>query len=236
MGPLRIILVLIAVSVLGFAVWYVMRPDPRAGEPAVEAQMATAPAPAADEEPLPEPMPLGEWGATIGEAFEATPWVSGGNTGPVLYVISFRTCPACLAFKDAELEGLMDAGVDIRWIIYARRDREDRQRSSAAERAVQAELWLGRDWHLFEEWFAIEPGTYYETAELPPLADDDPDRDAAVEEARAFVDRMSDLFGEAGVDLFIPALLWQEDGEWMAYVGYEDSTFGPVREALLRTQ
>ena len=126
----------------------------------------------------------------------------------------------------------MAAGVDVRWIIYARRDREERERSSPAERAVQAELWLTRDWDLFQEWFAVDPATYYETAELPPLADDDPERAAAVEEARAFVDRMSDLFAEAGVELFIPALLWQDGDEWFAYVGYEESTFGPVRDAL----
>jgi len=120
----------------------------------------------------------------------------------------------------------------VRWIIYARRDREDRQRSLAGERAMQAELWLTRDWSLFEDWYAVDPATYYATAALPPSADDAPERAAAVESARALVERLSDLYQENGVDLYIPALLWQEDGVWKTYVGYEETSFDPVRAAL----
>lgn len=191
---------------------------------------------AADEEPIPEVESFEFRADDIAAIYENAPWVSAGNDGPVLYVISFRSCPTCLAFKEAELHGLMDAGVDVRWIIYARRNREGRERSSPAERAVQAELWLTRDWHLFEEWYAVDPSVYYETADLPPLADGDPVREAAVEEARALVDTLADLYDENEIDLYIPALLWQEDGEWRTYVGYEETSFAPVRETLTGTR
>jgi hypothetical protein len=187
---------------------------------------------AEEEEPLPEVVTLTERADEIANLYENASWVNRGLDGPTLYVVSFRSCSTCLAFKAAELQGLEDAGVDVRWIIYTRRDREDRERSSAAERAVQAELWLNRDWHLFEEWYAVDPTTYYATADLPPSADDDAERAAAVEEARALVEQLSDLYGENGVDLYIPALLWQQDGTWKTYVGYEETSFALVRAAL----
>ena len=232
---MRPLLWLLIASLLSFGVWYVLRPDPRAGE-GTSAEVLASPAAQesmpASEEPLPAIETLGANAAEIVSMFEGAPWVHRGLNGPTLYVVSFRSCPTCLAFKEAELAGLESAGVDVRWIVYARRDREGRERSSSAERAVQAELWLTRDWHLFEDWYAVDPATYYATADLPPAADDDPERTSAVEEARAFVDRLSALYTDEGIDLYIPTLLWQEADEWKTYVGYEETSFAPVREAL----
>ncbi len=242
---MRAVIAILVVSAIAFAGWFLfMRPDGRSGEGAVDAQMgamqsdtaedaASDAAPAAEEEePLPEVVTLTTNVDEIVSLFESASWVHRGDTGPVLYVVSFRSCPTCLAFKEAELHGLEDAGVDVRWIIYARRDREGRERSSAAERAVQAELALTRDWALFEDWYAVDPATYYATADLPPMTEGDPAREAAVEEARAFVERLSDLYAENNVDLYIPTLLWQEGDEWNTYVGYEETSFAPVREFL----
>lgn len=242
---MRVVIAILVASAIAFAGWYLfMRPDGRSGEGAVNAQMGAMPsdtaedaasdaAPAAEEEePLPEVVTLATNVDEIVSLFENAHWVHRGDTGPVLYVVSFRSCPTCLAFKEAELHGLEEAGVDVRWIIYARRDREDRQRSLPGERATQAELWINRDWTLFEDWYAVDPATYYATADLPPMVEGDPVREAAVEEARAFVERLSDLYAENNVDLYIPTLLWQQDGEWKTYVGYEETSFAPVREFL----
>ncbi len=187
---------------------------------------------AEEEEPLPGVEVLTAHTDEIVELYENARWVHRGLDGPVLYVISFRTCPTCLAFKQAEFEGLEAAGVDVRWIIYARRDREGRQRSSTEERAVQAELWLNRDWQLFERWYATDPNTFYVTSQLPPVAEEDPARMAANEEARALVDRLSDLYAENDVEFAIPTLFWRQNGEWVTYVGYEETSFAPVRAAL----
>jgi hypothetical protein len=235
---MRAVIAILVASAIAFAGWYLFfRPDGSSGQDAVDAQMEaaqdqSATAAAEDEEPLPEVVTLTSNVDEIAGLVVNAPWVHRGLEGPVLYVLSFRSCTTCAAFKEAELHGLEEAGVDVRWILYTRRDREDRQRSLPGERAVQAELWLMRDWSLFEDWYAVDPATYYETAELPPSADDDPARTAVVEEARALVDRLAQLYAENGVDLYIPALLWQEDGEWKTYVGYEESSFAPVRAAL----
>jgi|GEM_PF-1408106 len=238
---MRAILIILAVSAIAFMGWFFLRSDGRSGEEAVEQQAAamadgadsgTEAAMAEEDDPLPEVVTLTERAEEIANLYQNAPWVHRAIEGPILYVISFRSCSTCLAFKEAELHGLEEAGVDVRWIIYTRRDREDRERSSAGERAVQAELWLNRDWHLFEEWYEVDPTTYYATADLPPSADDDVERAAAVEEARALVEQLSDLYGENGVDLYIPALLWQQDGTWKTYVGYEETSFAPVRAAL----
>ncbi len=258
---MRALGIILGISIIAFIAWFIMRPDPRSGEDAVEDQFTEAAEDAADEaaptdsvaeemaaepssasteeemaaaeeeeEPIPEAMGFTAHGDEIVALFENAPWVSAGRGGPPLYVISFRTCPTCLAFKAGEQDALIEAGVDIRWIIYARRDREGRERSSTEERAVQAELWLTRDWHLFQDWFYTDPDTYYVTEQLPPVAEEDPVRSAAVEEARALVDTLADLYAAEGIDLAIPTLLWQQDGEWMTYVGYDEDSFAPVRD------
>jgi len=258
----NVIGVLLAASAVGLLAWYFMGPDRQIGTPAVEAQMESAVATdeadavemAATEEASDEAAIVATEQATMVEEeevsiatvlttradeivsiYENAPWVHEGLTGPVLYVISFRSCSSCLAFKEAELHGLEEAGVDVRWIIYTRRDRPERARSLPEERAVQAELWLNRDWDLFKEWYAVDPGTYYETAELPVAAETSEERLAAVNEARDLVDQLSDLYEANDVDLYIPSLLWQQDGEWVTYVGYEETSFAPVREALTGT-
>jgi len=254
---MRPLLWLVVLSLLFLLAWQVLGPNTPEGEveggasiteepqqelaqvpppPVVEVAPITrseepAPAPAA-EEASSQVVTLSVRVDEIVSLFENASWVHRGLDGPVLYVVGFRTCTSCLAFKQAELEGLEDAGVDVRWIIYTRRDREGRQRSSTEERAVQAELWLSRDWDLFQDWYAIDPDTFYVTSQLPPVAEEDPARTAAVEEARALVEALSDLYGENGVDLYIPSLLWQQDGQWKTYVGYEEASFAPVRAAL----
>ncbi len=258
---MRALGVILAASLVAFVVWLFVRPDPRLEQAAApeftETELPTADDAAAMASDVPadttediaeeeqaaatmeeevEPVPVAMTFATnaerIAELVQNAPWVSAGNDGPVLYVLSFRTCPTCLAFKEGEQDALMEAGVDMRWIIYARRDREGRERSSTEERAVQAELWLTRDWHLFQDWYYTDPDTFYVTTQLPPVAEEDPRRSAAVEDARALVDTLAELYAEDGIDLAIPTLLWQQDGVWTTYVGYDEASFAPVRAYL----
>lgn len=258
---MRAFAIILLVSLLAFGAWLFLRPDPRleqaaapeypetelptaddaadvasdveedAAEDVAEDEQAVA-AMEDDEEPVPVAMTFATNADEVAALFENAPWVSAGNEGPALYVLSFRSCPTCLAFKEGEQDALMEAGVDMRWLIYARRDREGRERSSTEERAVQAELWLTRDWHLFQDWYYSDPDTFYVTTQLPPVAEEDPIRAAAVEEARALVDTLADLYAEDGIDLAIPTLLWQQDGVWTTYVGYDEESFALVRAYL----
>jgi len=174
----------------------------------------------------------------IAAAVEGAGWVSKpGQTGPVLYVIviGFRTCPTCLAFHRAEHERLLADGVDVRWIVYARADRDGKPRSTPQERAMVAELWLNRTWAAHEAWYAMQADTFYGTMPQPPAADGDAARTAAVEAGRTLVSDLSALYAANGLDLAIPTLLWKDatTGTWMTSIGYNGETFWTVRLSLM---
>jgi hypothetical protein len=88
--------------------------------------------------------------AEIAKILETAGWVSPGLKGPKLYMVSFRTCPDCVRFKSEEYPGLHKAGVDTRLIEIARADRNGVPKSTPAERATVAEMWVNRSWALSE--------------------------------------------------------------------------------------
>ena len=166
-------------------------------------------------------------------ALEEAPYVSQGRNGPVLYVVTFRDCPSCLSFKAAELERLNDIGVDIRWIVYARADRDGASRSGPEERALVAELAMTRNYKLFEAWYAVSAQEYYQTATLPLPADGDPERTAALDAQRELVgETLKGILADNGEEIFIPTMLWKETGGWRGYVGYAEESFAAVRKTL----
>jgi hypothetical protein len=153
--------------------------------------------------------------------------------GKVLYAITFRSCPTCAAFKAAEHDALLQAGVEIRWIVYARRDREGKPRSKTGERAVVAELWLTRDPGLMARWWqADDLDAFYSRPDLPALADGDPQREAALARSRALVDQMSGLLADNDLDMAIPALIWREGPKTKAFIGYSADGFAQARAFL----
>jgi hypothetical protein len=155
------------------------------------------------------------------------------SNGKVLYAVTFRSCPTCAAFKAAEYDKLMRAGVEVRWIMYARRDRDGKPRSKPGERAIIAALWLDRDPQLMQRWWAAEDlDAFYNSPGLPPLADGDPRREGALAQARAFVDTLSGQFADNGLDLAIPTLIWREGGQTKVYIGYTASGFTAGRAFL----
>ncbi|HEY9236523.1 MAG TPA: hypothetical protein VIP08_15970, partial [Phenylobacterium sp.] len=90
--------------------------------------------------------------AEIARILETAGWVSPGKTGPKLYMVSFRTCPDCIRFMAEEFPLLHAANVDTRVIVIARRDVNGASKSTPAERATVAELWLNRSWPLMQQW------------------------------------------------------------------------------------
>jgi hypothetical protein len=152
------------------------------------------------------PKILAKNSAEIGQLLQASGWVSPGIRGRPLYMISFRSCPDCIRFKEQEFPKLQAAGVDTRVIEIARRDVNGLSKSTPIERSTVAQLWLTRDWKLFEAWNAAPPDTWKGLG-VPP-ADGDLARTAVVESGRSLVDRMQVLLKSNGLPLRYPTLIW----------------------------
>jgi hypothetical protein len=169
--------------------------------------------------------------AEITRILEGSGWVSPGLTGPKLYMVSFRSCPDCIRFKAEQFPGLQQAGVDTREIMVARRDVNGVARSTPAERATVAELWVNRRWALLEQWEAVPIEAW--TAPNVPPADGDVARTAVVEASRKMVDDLTPLMRGNGVKFAYPLLVWwTQDGEMRACACEKRETYRYVRKEL----
>lgn len=196
----------------------------------VPAALASEPTPAPPQtnpdEASRAPVAITARGDELGALLEGAGWVHNGEGRVPLYTVGFRSCPDCVAQKEGAYGKLQAAGANIRRIIYARADSaEGKPRSRPGERAMVAELWKTRDFALYERWFETDPVTFYETEALPPDADADPERAAYVEQGRAFIAQLRDILAANGVETFVPAIFWQENGVWQVYIGYDPQTF-----------
>lgn len=190
------------------------------------AEEAPQPAPAVEEEEvMPAPVEVTVQTAELAAMLEGASFVHKGNGGTALYLVEFRSCPTCLELKAEQYDNMNALGIDMRFIMYARADREGKPRSKPGERAMVAELWMNRDFALWERWYTVDPDTFYETETLPPPADGDAARGALVEQSRQIVRDLAALLEANGVDMAIPALFWQHDGKWMTYIGYDKAVF-----------
>jgi hypothetical protein len=145
--------------------------------------------------------------AQIAKILDTAGWVSPHLAGPRLYLTSYRACPECIRFENEALPKLQAAGVDTRVIVIARADRNGLTLSTAPERATVAELWLNRDWKLFQRWLATDPPTAWSASGLPP-ADGDVARTAVIEAGRKSVDDLRPLLKANGIDLDYPTVIW----------------------------
>jgi hypothetical protein len=169
--------------------------------------------------------------AEIAKILNEAGWVSPGGKGPKLYMVSFRSCPDCVRFKAEEFPRLHKAGVDTRVIEVARRDHNGLPKSTPAERATVAELWLNRNWALAERWDAT-PIDAWTAAGIPP-ADGDRARTAVVESGRSMVDELIPLLKDNGVNFAYPLLVWWNDkGEMRSCACEKRETFRFVRKEL----
>ena len=169
--------------------------------------------------------------AEITKILEQSGWVSPGLTGPRLYMVSFRTCPDCVRFKAEEFPGLHKAGVDTRLIEIARADRNGVSKSTPAERATVAELWVNRSWALAERWEAT-PVEAWTAPGIKP-ADGDIARTAVIEAGRANVDKLIPLLKDNGVNFAWPLMVWwTPDGQMKACACEERETYRYLRKDL----
>jgi hypothetical protein len=169
--------------------------------------------------------------AQIAKLLESAGWVSPGKTGPKLYMVSFRSCPDCIRFMTEEFPALQAAGVDTRVIEIARADYNGLAKSTPAERATVAELWLNRSWKLMQTWESVPPEAW--TAPGIPPADGDMARTAVVEAGRKLVVDLTPAVKANGINFAYPLLIWwTKDGQMRGCACEKRETYRFVRKEL----
>lgn len=169
--------------------------------------------------------------AEIQQWLDESSWVSEGGTGPAVYVIGYRDSGALQRWKAAEAPGLKAAGADLRYVMIARPDRGGVTQSTAAERATVAELWLTRDWSLYQRWMATPARNW--TAAGIPAADGDLARTAVVDAGREFVADLTDALGASGFASRYPLILWRDrEGFLKACACSEPRSWAFIRDDL----
>jgi hypothetical protein len=159
--------------------------------------------------------------AEIQRLLDEASWVSAGGGGEPLYMITYRDSAAAQRYENEEFDKLRAAGVEARVIVFARPDREGLAQSTAAERATVAELWLTRDWTLYQRWTATPSRNW--TAAGIPAADGNLARGAVVEASRTFVDQLSGLLREAGLTPGYPLIVWRDREGFLKACACSDS-------------
>ncbi len=155
-----------------------------------------------------QPVTINRNQAEIQRLLDEASWVSAGGGGEPLYIVGYRDSAATQRYEREEAEKLRAGGVEARIILFARADREGLVQSTAAERATIAELWLTRDWTLYQRWTAT-PSRSWTAAGIPP-ADGNLARSAVVDASRQFTNRLGVLLRDAGLDVRYPLILWRD--------------------------
>ncbi len=146
--------------------------------------------------------------ADIQRLLDEASWLSGGGGGEPLYVIGYRDSASFQRYQREEADRLRAGGVEMRVIAFARPDREGAPQSTPSERSTIAELWLSRDWSLYERWMAT-PARNWTAAGIPD-ADGNLARTAVVEASHQFTIRLNDLLRDAGVPTGYPLVIWRD--------------------------
>lgn len=178
-----------------------------------------------------QPVTISRAPAEIQRLLDEASWVSPGGGDAPLYVVAYHDNPAARRYEREEAPKLRAAGVDVRAIVFARPDINGRRQSTAAERATVAELWLTRDWPLYERW-STTPASQWR-AEGLPNADRNLARAAVVDASRVFAERLTALLREAGVESRYPVILWRDrQGFLKACACADDRSWAFVRDDL----
>ena len=168
-----------------------------------------------------QPVTIARNQGEIQRLLDEASWVSAGGGDQPLYIIGYRDSAATQAYQLQEADKLKAGGVDVRIIMFARPDKEGAPQSTAAERATLAELWLTRDWTLYQRWTATPSKDC--TAAGIPLADGNLARNAVVEAGRQFMARLDALMRDAGVKSTFPLVIWRDRDGFMKACACADS-------------
>jgi hypothetical protein len=167
--------------------------------------------------------------AEVQRLLDEASWLSGGGGGEALYVIGYRDSASFQRYQREEGDRLRAGGVEMRVIVFARPDREGAPQSTPTERSTIAELWLSRDWSLYERWLATPSRSW--TAAGIPVADGNLARSAVVEASRQFTNRLNDLLRDAGAPTGYPLVIWRDrEGFLKACACSDDRSWVFVRD------
>ena len=176
-----------------------------------------------------QPVTISRNQAEIQRLLDEASWVSGGGGGEPLYIIGYRDSASTQRYEREEVDKLRAGGVEARVIVFARPDREGQVHSTPAERATVADLWLSRDWSLYQRWTAT-PSRNWTAAGLP-AADGNLARSAVVEASRQFVTRLNDLLRDAGAPTGYPLVIWRDrDGFMKVCACADDRSWAFIRD------
>jgi hypothetical protein len=155
-----------------------------------------------------QPVTLTRHQGAVQTLLDGSGWVSAGGGGQPLWIVGYRDSAAMQRYEREEAPKLRAAGVDVRIVVFARPDREGLEQSTAAERSTVAELWLTRDWTLYQRWTAT-PSSAWTAAGLPQ-ADGNLARMAVVEAGRSFTTDLSGLLSSSGLQTRWPLVIWRD--------------------------
>jgi hypothetical protein len=157
--------------------------------------------------------------------------VSPGGTGPKLWLITYRACKTCRAYEEQEFPVLQAAGIDTRVIVIVRPDDQGLGQSTPAERATVAEIWLNRDWTLYQAWFMTRDADW-KAAELKP-ADGDLARLGVVAATQGFAKDLTTQIAKDRLPPTYPLLFWRDANNHLkACVCTDPRSFAFVRADL----
>lgn len=146
--------------------------------------------------------------AAIQRLLDQGDWISPGRKGAAVYMLTYRDCQACETYQRKEFPKLAAVDVDTRVLVFVRPDVSGQSLSTPVERATVAELWLNRDWSLYQSWMAT-PTDNWSPAGLR-IADNDWARGAVVGATHAYVDKLRALLQENGLTGDDPILIWRD--------------------------
>jgi hypothetical protein len=157
-----------------------------------------------------------EIGAVLGDSG----WISPGiSETKVLYMVTHRTCPFCMAFKQENFAKLQAAGVDTRVIVYAPKS----PATPEAELTTIGEIWKTRKYDIYEKWMAVNPAVWTTEGMVPAT---DPERAMLVAKSREFAEDMRRLMSANGIGtrqtLNLPTLIWRDKDGKLRGCGCED--------------
>ncbi|MFT4090309.1 MAG: hypothetical protein QM645_06225 [Asticcacaulis sp.] len=157
------------------------------------------------------PVVITKYQKEIQTLLDSSGYVSSGNDGPVLWVVTYRNCEACKTWEDQELPKFAAVGADIRIIPFAPADVQGQSHSTASERATIAQIWLERSYTLYRYWRA-SPEDLWKPADIRP-ADGDLARTAVVAASRDFVAQLGPLLKANQVPSGYPLVIWRDAEE-----------------------
>jgi hypothetical protein len=168
-----------------------------------------------------QPVTITREQAAIQRLLDESSWISTGGGGEPLYIVGYRDSAAMQRYEREEAPKLRAGGIEPRVIVFARADREGQAQSTAAERATIAELWLTRDWSLYQRWTAT-PARNWTAAGLP-AADGNLARSAVVEASREFASRLGEAMASNGLQVRYPLVVWRDREGFLKACACSDS-------------